>query len=350
MANPNYDLTKLAVEMNAPSNVLIYDDLGDPSVMVAVPKFKMSDVLAGGSDSTHPAFIINGVEQDVIYVSKFENIVNNGRAYSLPRQDPAVNVNHDQAWQYCKAKGVGWHLLTNAEWAALALWCKKNGTMPLGNNNYGKDVSETVYKALPSTARDSSGRVQRVATGTGPLTWSHDGTPGGIFGLNGNVWGWTTGLRLQNGEIQIIPNNDAADWNNPVTAASTLWKAIMPDGTLVAPGTAGTLKWDYLNSKITLSTTNTVGDTQRSTAFESLAVDASVSAVPEILKSLALHPAETGYQSDNVWATLSSERLPIRGGRWAHGALAGVFALDLSNSRSHVGSSFGFRSAFYGNP
>ncbi|GHU52627.1 hypothetical protein AGMMS49975_08820 [Clostridia bacterium] len=348
----NYDLSKLALQMAFPTNDILYDDVGDPSVMVKIPKFKVSDVIAGGSDSTHPAFIVNGVEKPFIWISKYQNIVNNGRAYSLPAQDPATYTTFDQAWQYCKQKGPGWHLMTNAEFAALALWCKMNGFMPNGNNNYGKDISESALppKALP-TLLDSQAnnyRTLRTATGSGPVTWYHDNTPAGIADLNGNVWEWNNGLRLVSGEIQILANNDAADWNNPVNSVSTLWKAIMPNGTLVAPGTSGTLKWDYLTSKIML-TANAVTDTanaSRSTNFELLGKDASVATVPEILKSLAIYPAETGYSSDNVWANMTDERLPQRGGPFVDGASAGVFALYFNSARSVSSIYGGFRAAF----
>ena len=93
---------------------------------------------------------------------------------SLPGEDPAVNIDFDTSRARCEAKGHGWHLSTNAEWAAIALWCKKNGFMPYGNNNYGKDTRESNYKAIPTST--DSGRTGRVATGTGPLTWSHDKT------------------------------------------------------------------------------------------------------------------------------------------------------------------------------
>jgi hypothetical protein len=345
---PNYDLSNLALQIAAPANVLMYDDLGDPSVMVAIPKFKISEVITGGSDSTHPAFIVNGVEKDVIYISKYLNIVNNGRAYSLPMQDPTGAITFDTAWQYCKAKGAGWHLMTTAESAAVALWCKKNGFMPKGNNNYGKDTADTALpqKAL-ATSYGTDGRINRTATGSGPVSWYHDNTEAGITDLNGNAWEWNSGMRLQDGEIQILPNNDAADWNNPVNAASTLWKAILQDGTLVAPGTTGTLKWDWLNSKITLSTTNTVSGTQRSTTFETLGVDTSVTTVPEILKALALHPAETGYNSDGVSMNNSGEHMPLRGGAWSSGVGAGVFALNLFFARSPSSPpALGFRHAF----
>ena len=65
-----YDLAEFALKMVAPNNKLIYDDKGIPSVMVYVPKFKMSDVIDGAGDSTHPAFIINGKEVPGIWISK----------------------------------------------------------------------------------------------------------------------------------------------------------------------------------------------------------------------------------------------------------------------------------------
>ena len=176
---PNFDLSNLALQMACPNNELLYDDKGMPSVMVKIPKFKISDVIAGGSSSTHPAFIVNGQEVDAIYISKFLNIVDNGRAYSLPGQDPAASLNFDQAVQYCTSKGEGWHLMTNAEWAAVELWCLKNGFIPKGNNSYGKDGSESNYKAIPSM-KDGNGATCRTATGTGPLSWNHDGTVCGI--------------------------------------------------------------------------------------------------------------------------------------------------------------------------
>ncbi|MEG1562546.1 MAG: SUMF1/EgtB/PvdO family nonheme iron enzyme [Bacteroides sp.] len=344
---PNYDLTNLALQISAPANVLMYDDMGDPSVMVRIPKFTIGDVIAGGGSGTHPAFIVNGVEKDSIYISKYQNIVNNGRAYSLPMQDPAAgNVNFDQAWGYCKAKGPGWHLMTNAEWAAVALWCKKNGFMPKGNNTYGKDASEGALpqKALPTYTDNAT--IFRTATGSGFKSWYHDNTEAGIADLNGNVWEWNSGMRLNGGEIQILPNNDAADWNNPITATSTLWRAIMPDGTLVAPGTAGTLKWDYAANKITLATTlATQADASRSTSFETLGLGSSVT-VPMIMKALALHPAETIYEGDTVWMNNVGERVPLRGGHWDNAANAGVFALYLGDVRSDVSTLFGFRAAF----
>lgn len=335
---PNYDLTNLALQIAAPNNVLMYDDLGDPSVMVRIPKFTIGEVIEGGGSGTHPAFIVNGVEKDCIYISKYQNVVNNGRAYSLPMQDPAVNLNFDQALQYCKQKGPGWHLMTNAEWAAVALWCKKNGFMPKGNNSYGKDSTEgsLPQKALATYRDGTNGTIYRTATGSGPVSWYHDNTEAGIADLNGNVWEWCGGMRIVDGEIQILPNNDAADWNNPLTATSTLWRAIKPDGTLVGPGTAGTLKYgtSWSNTKFASATTTPAATGAGITLLESL--------------GLIPHAGATAadYGDDAVWATITGERVPLRGGDWHHAAAAGVFALTLYNARSSVDTTIGFRAAF----
>jgi hypothetical protein len=56
-------------------------------------------------------------------------------------------------------------------------------------------------------------------------------------------------LRVNNGEIQVFANNDASLSTADFSASSSQWQAILSDGTLVAPGTANTLKWDYVSNK-----------------------------------------------------------------------------------------------------
>ena len=352
----NFDLVNLALKATCPGNEIILDDKGLPSVMVRIPKFKISDVIDGGSDSAHPAFIVNGVEVPEIYISKFQNVVHNGRAYSLPGEDPRTSITFDTARQACEAKGPGWHLMTHAEWAAIALWCRKNNLMPKGNNNYGKDTSESTYVAIP-TYIDEQGRTCRVATGSGPVTWSHNGEVTGIWDLNGNVSEWCGGYRTVDGEIQVLPNNNAADSNNSQVADSTKWKAIMPDGSLVDPGTPGTLKWDYtadpgtsgekpFRLNTTLEYQQTVEGVYGSVTFQSLTAADGVD-VPEILKALALFPADSGdHGSDRITMRNIGERLAYRGGGWLSGSLAGVFCVSGHLSRSGAATDLGFRSAF----
>lgn len=358
----NFDLTNLAVKITCPNNVVKTDDTDLPSVLVYIPKFKNSDVLTGGNDSTHPAFIVNGVEIPGFYYGKYQAKVYNSVAYSLPGEDPTASINFDTARARCEAKGAGWHLSTNAEWAAIALWCKKNGFLPYGNNNYGKDSRESNYKAVPSYYE--SNKIARVATGTGPISWSHDKTMAGIWDLNGNVWEWQGGIRLVWGELQILANNDAADPDNPQNATSTCWKAInAADGALVDPESkttdssahvsGKTVKLDYVNNKWTYSTSITnAKDESRSCAFYQVAADSSIGdAAKVMLRALALLPdsdvTTDVYEGDYMWWNNGvAERCVFRGGDWNYGAGAGVFCLRGNYSRGGAGANIGFRAAY----
>lgn len=350
----NFDDMKLSVEaLSGGKNTVRLDDLGLPSIMVRMPMFKNVDVMAGGSDTPHPMFVVDGVQIPEVLISKYQNIVMNDRAYSLPFKDPRASLNFDQAKLYSENKGAGWHLMTNAEWAGIALWCKKNGFMPRGNNNYGADHSAAHEKGVETHKSDAT-RTGRVATGSGPASWAHDNTNNGIFDMNGNVNEWVGGLRLNNGEIQVIPNNNAARIVDQ-TAASALWKAMLPDGSLVAPGTAGTLKLDYTGAPAAGTSSFHVTDTlvnqqvddtpHGAKTLETLAAKAGVN-IPEILKALGMFPLDAAHGGDNIYFRNNGERLPYRGGAWAFDSAAGVFNVHLSNPRSNVTTTLGFRSAF----
>ena len=362
-----FPLTNMAVKMFCPDNVVQLDDAGLPSLLVYIPAFKLSDVLNTDDDSTHPAFIVNGTEIPGFYYSKYQNVVHNGKAYSLPAEDPVVDVNFDTAREYCEAKGYGWHMSTAAEWAAIALWCKKNGFLPSGNNYHGRDISESIYKAVPTYA-DSSGNTIRIATGTGPLTWSHDNTMSGIWDMNGNEWERQGGLRVVWGELQIFANNDAADPDNPQNATSTCWKAInASDGSLVEPEskttdtavkTSGsTVKLDYVNNVWTYSTkiTNVINSSDKSTSFVNIAFDNTIGAgALSVLRVLALLADEgtTGseYGNDSIyWNNGRSECMLYRGGSYNHGNPAGVFAASCVSSRDYKNSGIGFRASYIPN-
>lgn len=344
---PNFDDLKLSIEaLSGGKNTVLFDDLGMPSVMVPFPKLKMSDLIAGGSENIHPAFSVDGVEKSVIYVSKYQNIVLNERGYSLPMRDPKASLNFDQAVTYCRNKGKGWSLTPYSLWSAIALWCRKNGTMPRGNNNYGADHAYGHEKGVPTYYE--SGKIARCATGSGPNTWNHNWMPDGIADLNGNVWEWCAGMRLTNGEIQIIPYANCMAADASMGASSTLWKAIAADGTLVEPGSAGTLKYNYVSGHIQLTSGDiTPEDAWRGDTYQNMTLDSALT-VPEIAKALLIYPDEPGgdYGGDGHYMNNSGERLPLCGGGWRNTSSAGVFYVYLGNPRSSSNTIIGFRSAY----
>ena len=326
------------INLSVPANnELIVDDTGSPSVMVKIPKLTYADVGINASNKTLPAFIVNGKEIPYIYVSKYQNIVENDMAYSLPYQVPAVNMTIDQARAYCENKGEGWHLMTNAEWAAIALWCKKHDCTPYGNNNndYG-DCYNTDDKGAPAPvySEDENKNALYTFTGSGPKNWYHNNDFSGIADLNGNVYEWVGGLRLNAGEIQVIPDNDAARAVDQ-SADSALWKAISQTGDMVAPGTEGTLKF---NSSTGIKTNGT---------FKSMSVAGGIT-IPDYLKALALYPNDDAntYEEDYFYASTSDKRVPFRGGYFNGNSLAGVFSFDFSVDRSFYGNHVGFRAAY----
>ena len=345
----NFDDFRLSVEaLSGGSNTVKLDDIGMPSVMFVLPKYLSSQLNNTLGATVHPAWKLNNAEKNKVYISKYQNIIVNGRAYSLPMQGPAHTINWDNALAACRAKGEYWGLTPMSLWGAIALWCKTNGTMPRGNNNYGADTGYPHERGVPSYS--SGGQTNRIATGSGPNSWNHNNAPDGIADLNGNVSEWCAGFRVVAGEIQIIPDADCMLSTSDMSASSTHWKAILQDGTLVAPGEANTLKYDYVASKWQLATTITdQADSNRNCAFKDMQNGGLT--VPQILKELAVFPADgSGYNTESFYLNNGAglERFPFRGGYWVSTSNAGVFNSYGINARSSTHAIVGFRSAFYG--
>lgn len=356
------DMQFAAAQFGA-ANRVIADDTGIGSYYVAIPQMTNAQLFAGGDNVVHPAFRVNGVAKSEILIAKYHAFVKNNRAYSLPGVTPSSSMDFDTAVTYCKNKGAGHHLITNAEYALLALWAKMNNSMPRGNTNYGASSDMPSEVGIPAT-KEANGPTK---TGASYPAWYHNGDLSGIDGLCGNLWHWCAGLRLKNGEIQIIPDNDAAMLTADFSDASPQWKGILQNGNIAAIGTANTLKINGSAGDATQTnhrTGNPILDTKRDKpaysggdvtdyygyldcTFETFAAASGVTA-PVLLKALGIFPADaSGYQGDWFHVRNYGERFPLRGGNWGYGAGAGVFDLNFSNPRSGDYTRIGFRSAFY---
>lgn len=331
---------KSSVEiLSGGTNTVLVDDWGIPSVMVRVPMLTNRQLLQEGSDTVHPAFMVKGQPQKALYVSKFQNILIGGRGYSLPLKDPANGMTFDMASNACRAKGKGWHVLSFSLRAALVLWSWKNGFLPNGNSDNGCYYFDNNEKGSPTSGG-------RVATGSGPVTWAHNKNWSGIFDLTGNLNEWNAGLRLQDGEIQIIPGGDCALSECDISENSHEWRAILPDGSLTEPGSRDSLKYVCRNEKIMITTQSDIHiDATCDSKFGDLQVEKGLK-IPEIIYSLILCPENPLADYDGWrWIKTKGECLPLSGG--AHRALdhAGVFFVGLTYPRTMNYDLAGFRAA-----
>lgn len=180
--------------------VIVMDSAGLPNYMTM---FYMEPGTYEPEDVPELFKIRNKIVPAVL-VSQFTNTMIKGVPASLPYQQPKHTISYDEAAAACGRKGKGWHLMTNTEFVYLLHEAEELGHTIGGNTNYG---SNSKNEQESGVRYDSAGRT---LTGCDPLTWSHDGTADGVFGLCGNFWEWVTGLRLHKGVVEYTPNNDAA--------------------------------------------------------------------------------------------------------------------------------------------
>ena len=363
-----FDEMKICVEnMTGGANTVILDDAGMPSIVVGLPKMRICDLYGGDNEGIHPAWVVDGAIKEMIYVSKYMNFVAMDRAYSLPMRDPHVFFNFEDGVHFCLNKGRGWHLMTNVEWMAVAQQSKRLGTRPRGNTDRGRAWDAPWEKGVPSAmcGRD----VMRTATGSGPVTWNHNHQPSGVADLVGNMFEWVGGLRLMNGEIQIISENTAATYSaHMLDMDSHYWRALTTEGALAAHGERDTYKAagmvpgdcderDHLLGRPMIRTEirnrsylgpNVNGNQgYLDCQFCDLKVEEGLP-VPDILKIIGVVPDETCIHQDGIFVARNyGERIAVRGGKAGSLDRAGLNALHFYNPRTYDGSAtIGFRSAF----
>lgn len=347
---------------------VLYDDKGYPSYMTIVPKFNVEDIDSNLGSGVHPAFVVGGVTKSQIYIATHQAIVADGRACSVPGQAPKVYIDFDTAKAACQNKGTGWHLMSAWEWAAIALWCLKNGFQPRGNTNWRRSHEQTYEVGAPTdggTPGSATGEG-RTMCGSGPASWRHDNTYQGISDLVGNVAEWNDGLKLIDGRLCFPTDNNfsQAEANWPASLAYLDASAGPGDRSGIA--SSGTPILSNSVSKYSETPTPSGGSDPGDFDYASIGgesgwrsmalasgYDSIALATRQQLAQLLIAPKLTSAGSalfstakGYIAARNYGERFPFRGGSWGIGADAGLASLGLNYRRSFSSGSVGFRPAF----
>lgn len=305
------DQLRRAVESESGGKqTVIYTAKGQPCIMNVIPRFLMEDLPGWDVEDgtgTHPAFIFNGVVESEIFIGAYQASEVAGEAISQPMAYPRVSINYDQARALCQANGAGWDMMSNLDWAAIALWCMANGFQPRGNTQYGRHHDsrhETGRIPAGATIGSDATGITNTLTGSGPNTWRHDNSPSGISDLVGNVWEWQTGLKLMDGRAWIAPDNGQTE-----------------EAQLIDSG------FDM-------------------TAADPWSSHTSVGASDLVKQSLLAPVSPALSPVGRLWVNAEGERLPLRGGSRSNAGAAGLGALNLLNVRTFADNFRGFRPRF----
>jgi hypothetical protein len=339
--------------------VIKYDDKGKPSVMVRIPKFNLEDISTALGSGPHPAFIVNGVVKNEILIGAYQAVVDEGRACSLPGVSPTVNINFDNAKAACVNKGPGWHLMSAWEWAAVALWCMKNGYQPRGNTNYLKAYEAAWETGTPAPDNPTA----KILAGSGPASWRHDGTFSGIADLVGNIWEWNDGLKIVDGQIYAPDDNNYALAESAWPASGVFFDASAGPGDRSGAADSGDpILSNKVNKYSETPTPPAGGDTgdfdyAYQASWASMAENAGYDGLTDVVKKkmaqLLIAP-KMGSSGSAIFSDIKGciyarnygTRFPLRGGHWSYASAAGLGALYLNNLRAIVYNFVGLRPAF----
>ena len=384
-------------------NVIKRDVFGNVTgIFVKFPKMKSSDLAAELPNHTHPAFIINGVEQDYILLGKYKAGVSENEgapALSLPNLKPCRSISPETALSQMQMAGAYITGMTVADYGFIKLLAQKMGWKPQGNTAWGQAHQDaTAWKTGEAVSQDdvraysgylytclqahttsvdyrpdiapeywrrgdkvggtTDGEINdqthqasyRTMNGSGPLTWRLGGDPALPSDLIGSSKEYQYGFRVVNCELQILPDNNAASYYADLSSTSGAWKAILPNAndaghTLVAPGTAGTLKWNYVNGHIVLDTqcdSLTLGNKRET--FTSVAGSARLAYVPHIVKELGLIRTTTDDTPGSMLVNFTEgEFLASRGGDYDDFTASGLGSVNCGVVRGSRNSYNGFR-------
>lgn len=371
-------LSRELEDMSKGRNEVRWDKEGHPHVMVNFPispkarldYLSLGNTIFDSTDSTlkrevHPAYIIDGAviggfRLDKYHLARFKGKNIHASLYGM---SPAWGsggftvstngaVGEVARINALSGDGDAMHVETLAEFAYLSMLASRRAFQCHGNTNYTKYHGNSNEQGAPAQYIYNN-RTSQTKTGTGPLVWQNDGTPFGVADLVGNMAEWVTGFRLVNEELQWIPDNGAAKEGlsaSDLLESSTLFKAMLQDGSFVAPGTENTYKYDHINDtgswvSFVLAVTNEHShDGYGSVASGSLTARDGVS-VATYLRIMNAFPTLKNVPSGQKYMYPIGTRACVAGGSWNNSSYAGFGFLRCSSSFSGTSYDVGVRSA-----
>lgn len=208
-----------------------------------------------------------------------------------------------------------------------------------GNTNYGKCAD----------APEERGALYDgycTLTGCDPLTWSHDGTEEGVFGLCGNYWEPVTGLRLRKGRIEYIKDNDAAAVDT--SEESKNWLVICTKNNNATHADMPCLDALYLDvqmGSVTLTDKQIAGN-WGGDHYRDLKLAGTLEEVPEIIHKLGIVPKNYKEEKAGIWVDSTlEEAVPLRGSGVGGTSNGGAAALHLYYPRADSHGNISLRSA-----
>ena len=305
---------------------IIIDDFGNSQIVRRIPIHTFEDLNITNCPFTGPLDCF--IRQDLtlrpyVDVPVYEASNSGGKAVSQAGKTPWTSINADTARARSEELNSNSVMISQEIWAMLCWNMISQGFQPRGNTEFGHSHSnknEFGRRVDGKVPNDRSGAAYTL-TGSGPMEWSHDGTPFGVMDLVGNVWEWVDGMKMVNGQF-IVANytgQPEAEWS-----ATGVYISETGQFTNVAPSTlnASNKAWGSMTK-------------------------ASGYAGNERLQRLMIEPiACTSVLGGRFYWNLDGERFPFRGGSWYNASVAGPAALYCNNPRSNTNSNIGFRSAF----